>query len=227
VPPTHLPSALRPVATWLLALGLGAFAVAQPILPPREVKYPPALSPAAALAALTVADGLQVELVAAEPDVLDPIDVAWGADGRMWVVEMGDYPLGADGNGRPGGRVRVLESTRGDGRYDRSTLFADGLPFPTSAVPWRDGVLVTAAPTSFFSRTPTATAAPTAAPSSTPASASATSSTSPTASNGAPTAGSTSPTAAPAVVSSRSAPGSRSRWGATCASTPTPAAPSR
>jgi putative membrane-bound dehydrogenase-like protein len=150
VPPSHLPSALRPIATWLLALGLGAFAVAQPILPPREVKYPPALSPAAALAALTVADGLQVELVAAEPDVLDPIDVAWGADGRMWVVEMGDYPLGADGNGRPGGRVRVLESTRGDGRYDRSTLFADGLPFPTSAVPWRDGVLVTAAPDILF-----------------------------------------------------------------------------
>lgn len=42
--------------------------------------------------------------------------------------------------------MRVLESTRGDGRYDKSTLFADNLNFPNSVVPWRKGALVIAAP---------------------------------------------------------------------------------
>jgi putative membrane-bound dehydrogenase-like protein len=91
-----------------------------------------------------------VKRLASEPAVSDPIDIAWGSDGRMWVVEMADYPSGIDGKGKPGGRVRVLESTQRDGRYDKSTLFADGLKFPTSAVPWRDGVLVTAAPDILF-----------------------------------------------------------------------------
>src|SRR2546430_14344809 len=87
---------------------------------------------------------------AAEPLVMDPIDIAWGADGRMWVVEMADYPLGLDGKGKPGGRIRFLESSRGDGHYDKSTLFADGLSFPTSVMPWRNGVLVVSVPDILF-----------------------------------------------------------------------------
>jgi putative membrane-bound dehydrogenase-like protein len=63
---------------------------------------------------------------------------------------MADYPLGMDGNGKPGGRVRILEDTDGDGRYDKASLFADGLNFPTGILCWRDGCLVTAAPDIFF-----------------------------------------------------------------------------
>jgi putative membrane-bound dehydrogenase-like protein len=59
---------------------------------------------------------------------------------------MADYPMGLDGRGKPGGRVRVLRDTNGDGRPDQSTLFADGLNFPTGLITWRDGVIVTAAP---------------------------------------------------------------------------------
>ncbi len=101
-------------------------------------------SPAASLSALRVREGFKVELVAAEPLTVDPIAVDWGPDGKLWVVEMADYPLGV--NGRPGGRVRFLEDTDGDGRYDRSTVLLADLPYPTSVMAWRDGVLVTAAP---------------------------------------------------------------------------------
>ncbi|MBP7140326.1 MAG: HEAT repeat domain-containing protein [Opitutaceae bacterium] len=126
---------------------------AQPLAPPKEhVTFPDALSPQASLAAIHVPDDLVVELVASEPAVQDPIDLAWGADGRLWVVEMGDYPLGVDGKGGNGGRIRVLESTKHDGRFDRSTLFIDGLHFPTAVMPWRDGVLVIAAPELLFLR---------------------------------------------------------------------------
>ena len=99
-----------------------------------------------ALKTIRVRQGMQVELAAAEPSVLDPVDVAWGPDGRMWVVEMADYPNGIDDRGAPGGRVRCLEDTNGDGNYDRSTLFLDHLNFPSSVMPWRDSVLITAAP---------------------------------------------------------------------------------
>ncbi len=90
--------------------------------------------------------GFTVEQVAAEPLVMDPIAFAWGPDGKLWVVEMADYPLGIDGQGKHGGRVRFLEDTDGDGRYDRSTLFLDGLGYPTGVWPWRKGVLVSCAP---------------------------------------------------------------------------------
>jgi putative membrane-bound dehydrogenase-like protein len=84
--------------------------------------------------------------MAAEPLVQSPIALAFGADGKLWVVEMGDYPSGADGHGKPGGRIKCLESTRGDGRYDKASVFLDNLSMPTGVLPWRKGVLITCAP---------------------------------------------------------------------------------
>src|SRR5206468_8276307 len=74
----------------------------------------------------------------------------WGADGKLWVVEMADYPLGLDGRSKPGGRIKFLEDTDGDGRYDKATVFLDGVNFPTGVMPWRKGVLVAAAPEIFY-----------------------------------------------------------------------------
>lgn len=101
-------------------------------------------TPAASLSAMRARDGFKIELMAAEPLVVDPIAIDWGPDGKLWVVEMADYPLGVDG--KPGGRVRFLEDTNDDGQYDKSTVLLDDLPYPTSVMAWRDGVLVTAAP---------------------------------------------------------------------------------
>jgi putative membrane-bound dehydrogenase-like protein len=111
---------------------------------------PPPRSPAESLASMVVRPGFTIELVAAEPLVLDPVAIAWGADGKLWVVEMADYPLGIDGRGRHGGEVRFLEDTDGDGQYDRSTVFLDGLGYPTGVMPWGNGVLVTCAPEIFY-----------------------------------------------------------------------------
>ena len=120
------------------------------VAPPAKVELPLPKTPEESLASIIVPEAFEVELVAAEPLVMDPIDIAWGADGRMWVVEMADYPLGVDGKGKPGGRIRFLESTKRDGHYDKSTLFADGLKYPTSVVPWREGVLVVTVPDVLF-----------------------------------------------------------------------------
>ncbi|MFN0129576.1 MAG: neutral/alkaline non-lysosomal ceramidase N-terminal domain-containing protein [Verrucomicrobiales bacterium] len=112
----------------------------------------PPLDPKQSLAKLHVADGYGVELVAAEPLTVDPVAIDWDAAGRLWVAEMADYPLGLDGKGEPGGRIRVLEDINGDGRYDTSRLFAEGLNFPTGLLTWRGGVLVTVAPDIVFLR---------------------------------------------------------------------------
>ncbi|WP_146848503.1 PVC-type heme-binding CxxCH protein [Brevifollis gellanilyticus] len=108
------------------------------------------LSPEESAKRWHVREGYEIELVAAEPVVLDPVAFDWDEKGRLWVVEMADYPLGMDGNGKAGGRVVMLEDSDTDGRYDRRTVIAQELSFPTGILTWRDGVIVTAAPDIFF-----------------------------------------------------------------------------
>ncbi|MBX3439263.1 MAG: c-type cytochrome, partial [Planctomycetaceae bacterium] len=123
------------------------------------------VSPEQSLALFTVPPGYTVDLIAAEPLIRDPINFALGPDGRLWVVEMGDYPNGnpdlprsGDRAGRrlwegpPGGSIKVLTDTDGDGRYDEAATFLDGLTFPTGVFPWRDGVIALVAPEIFFAR---------------------------------------------------------------------------
>ncbi len=129
----------------------GPVVAAEPPSQPAFAVDPP-LSPAESLKKLHLPAGYQAEIIAAEPLLLDPVAFDWDERGRLWVVEMADYPLGMDGRGKPGGRVRVLEDTDGDGRYDQQTLFADGLYFPTGILTWRDGAIVTAAPNVLFLR---------------------------------------------------------------------------
>jgi putative membrane-bound dehydrogenase-like protein len=104
------------------------------------------LSAAEALRGFRTKPGLVVELVAAEPLVQDPVAIDWGADGRLWVCEMHDYPSGVDQNWQPGGRIRFLSDDDGDGQYDRATLFLDKLPFPTGVTAWGRGIFICAAP---------------------------------------------------------------------------------
>lgn len=112
--------------------------------------FDPPKSPEESLACMRASPGFKVELVASEPLTRSPIAFDWGADGKLWVVEMGDYPLGLDGNGKAGGIVRFLEDTKGDGHYDKSTVFLDGLPMPTGIIPWRKGVIVCDPPEIFY-----------------------------------------------------------------------------
>lgn len=111
---------------------------------------PPPLSPADSLAALRLRPDFTAQLVAAEPLVADPIYMDWGADGKLWVVEMADYPF-HDYNGvTHQGRVKFLEDADGDGIYDKATTFLDALTYPTGLAPWKNGVIVASVPEVFF-----------------------------------------------------------------------------
>lgn len=94
-----------------------------------------------ALETFRLPPGFEIELVAAEPLVADPVAAAFDGRGRLFVLEMGDYPMQSE----PQGRVVVLEDS-GGGKFDRSHVFAEKLAFPTGLMPWKEGVLVAAAP---------------------------------------------------------------------------------
>ncbi|WP_197355884.1 neutral/alkaline non-lysosomal ceramidase N-terminal domain-containing protein [Aureliella helgolandensis] len=95
---------------------------------------------------------LQVQLVASEPQVVDPVAIDFGPDGDVWVVQMVDYGHGIEEEFVPQGEVRVLKDEDGDGRYESSQVFLDGLRYPTDVKVWRDGALVCDAPDILFAR---------------------------------------------------------------------------
>lgn len=104
------------------------------------------LSPAESISRMNIANEFKVEVVAAEPLVIDPVAIDFGPDGKLWVVEMRDYPQGMDGNMQPGGVVKFLEDVDQDGVYDKSTVFLEGFAFPTGLMVWKQGVLICTAP---------------------------------------------------------------------------------
>lgn len=99
--------------------------------------------------------GFQMQLLAAEPLATDPVAIEYDENGLAYVVEMSDYPY-TDKNADkpftektsdlPIGKVRVLEDVDGDGRFDRSTIFAEDLSWPTGIACWKGGVFVAATP---------------------------------------------------------------------------------
>jgi putative membrane-bound dehydrogenase-like protein len=99
------------------------------------------VEPAAAVSSMRVKKGFRVELVAAEPQVVNPVAMAFDENGRLYVVEMRD-PEHRDASGT----IRLLESTHQDGRYDKSTLFAKDLTWPTTVICYNGGVFVAAPP---------------------------------------------------------------------------------
>lgn len=111
-----------------------------------------ALEPEQGLESIVLPQGYHIELVAAEPLVADPINLAFDPDGSLWVVEMGDYPRGTGGADGAGGRIKNLRDEDRDGAFDSASVFLDRLSFPSGVLPWRGGVFVSAAPEIFFAK---------------------------------------------------------------------------
>ena len=109
------------------------------------------LTPEEQLKVFHVPEGFEIQLVAAEPQIQKPMNLAFDARGRLWVTSSVEYPYAAEeGQGRD--RVSVLDDTDGDGRFDRTTVFADGLNIPIGLYPYRDGVVVYSIPNIWFLR---------------------------------------------------------------------------
>jgi putative membrane-bound dehydrogenase-like protein len=135
----------------LVPLCLLVFVTAQkPEVIPHGQDAPPGppLAPQDAIKKMTVPPGFHVELVAAEPDIVNPVAMTFDECGRIWITESLEYPRHPAGPGRD--RVKVLESTKGDGKYDKITVFADGLNIPSGIAVGHGGVWVANAPDILF-----------------------------------------------------------------------------
>lgn len=107
------------------------------------------LSPEKALASFQIRPGFRLELAACEPEVVDPVAMAFDENSALYVVEMRDYSERRD---EKLSRVRKLEDRDGDGRFEKSTVFLDGLPWATSVTCWDGGVFVAASPDILYAK---------------------------------------------------------------------------
>ncbi|MEN9734623.1 MAG: hypothetical protein RLZ45_2618 [Verrucomicrobiota bacterium] len=109
----------------------------------------PPMSPEAARNAFVVPPGFEVRLFASEPEVVNPVAMSFDARGRLWVLELYEYP-----NGRPGqpgrDRIKILEDTDADGVADKVSVFADGMTLATALLVGNGGVYVGEAPHLWF-----------------------------------------------------------------------------
>jgi putative membrane-bound dehydrogenase-like protein len=108
-------------------------------------RYPGPLSPEESMKKLNVAKGYKVSLFASEPHVFDPVSLEFDEQGNAYVIEMPDYPYEVE-PGKGHGRIRILKDTDGDGKIDQSIIFAENVTEATSMLPWKGGLIVTAAP---------------------------------------------------------------------------------
>jgi putative membrane-bound dehydrogenase-like protein len=110
----------------------------------------PPKSPQESLAAIQLSEDFQVDLFATEPHVVDPVDMAWDENGKIYVAEMLDYPDDPPPGKPVRSRIRVLEDKNNDGVIDSSYVYADKLLQVSGLMPWKGGLIVGAAPDILF-----------------------------------------------------------------------------
>lgn len=154
----RLPPTSRSAAAWAARLAttvLAALLMTATTWGEETLPRVPPLEPAAALRSFETLPGFEMQLLAAEPLVTDPVAIAYDENGLAYVAEMSDYPYTDKTTDkpfvertmdRPIGRVRVLEDLDGDGDFDRGTIFAEQFSWPTGLALWQGGVFVAATP---------------------------------------------------------------------------------
>lgn len=113
----------------------------------RRVEKNPALkplSPEESMKHIKLPPGYRLELVLAEPEIREPVAIAWDGNGRMFVVEMRGYMQDIAGSGArdPVGRISWHEDTDGDGKMDKHGVYLDNLVEPRAILPVDDGILI-------------------------------------------------------------------------------------
>ncbi|NQV26542.1 MAG: VCBS repeat-containing protein, partial [Rhodopirellula sp.] len=110
------------------------------------------LTPAEERETFVLPEGFEIQLVASEPDIAKPMNMAFDRRGRLWVTSSSEYPIAAP-EGRPGrDTIKILEDTNGDGRADVVKTFADDLNIPMGLYPYKDGVVCFSIPDIWFLR---------------------------------------------------------------------------
>src|SRR5688572_3107388 len=106
----------------------------------------PPMPPATTQTKFKVPPGFEVRLFAGEPEVVNPVAMTWDERGRLWVLELYEYPKGAPKGQKGRDRVKILEDTDADGKADKVSVFADGFSLAEGMILGNGGVYVGAPP---------------------------------------------------------------------------------
>ena len=108
------------------------------------------LTPEQERLSLHLPPGFEIQLVAAEPDIGKPMNLAFDAAGRLWITQSREYPFPAplDKPGRD--MIKVLSAFDGNGRARTITTFAQGLNIPIGLYPYKNGVIAFSIPNIYF-----------------------------------------------------------------------------
>lgn len=111
-----------------------------------KIQKLPATAPAEAGKSFETISGFEMQLVASEPQVQEPIVIKYDENGLLFVAEYLKFPWDGKKGGEINGRIRLLEDVDGNGHYEKSSVFADDIAWPTGIAPWKGGVFVIASP---------------------------------------------------------------------------------
>src|SRR5215467_7767101 len=128
----------------LLFFGVASQA-AEPTVTSNDLPRFPPHDPKEALKTFKVKPGFHLEITACEPNIASPVAMCFDENNRLFVVEMIDYSERREEMPHLG-RIRMLEDTDGDGFFDKSTIFADNLPWPTAVFCYDGGIFVGSTP---------------------------------------------------------------------------------
>lgn len=121
----------------------------RPVLPPVDIVKNAGLKPEDSVKAMTLPPGFSATVFAAEPDLVQPVALCIDDRGRIWVAEAMTYPRRApEGQGKD--RILIFEDTDGDGKFDKKTVFMEGLNLVSGLEVGFGGVWVGAAPYLLF-----------------------------------------------------------------------------
>ena len=123
----------------------------EPVADEKDMPRIPATPLDKVLDTFEIRPGLEIKLAAHEPNVEDPIAMSFDEDGRMFVIEMRGY---SEHREDASGRIRMLTDTNGDGVFDKSTIYVDGLKWPTALICYKGGIFVGATPDITYTKTP-------------------------------------------------------------------------
>src|SRR5438105_637577 len=114
---------IAPATLWICLYAVTFCPAAEnPNVPWGQSKEPgPALAPEQPLAKMRLPPGFKVSLVACEPDIVNPTSFTFDDRGRIWITESVEYPRESPGPGQD--RIKILESTKNDDRFEKVTVF--------------------------------------------------------------------------------------------------------
>jgi putative membrane-bound dehydrogenase-like protein len=131
------------------SLALFVAQAAEPDITADQMPRVPATEPEQAPGTFLFRPGFTAQLVAAEPLIGSPVALDVDEQGRAYVVEMRDY---SERRPEQLGRIKRLEDTDGDGRYDKATVFLANLPWPTAITCWNGGVFIGSTPDVLYAK---------------------------------------------------------------------------